>query len=80
MVAQANALPLLWSLMALREVLGGYLVPFVGHHVSLSKQERIESSLETINVSSLICSFPLAVLQLRQLLGVLCLLFLQGFT
>ncbi|KAM9023376.1 LOW QUALITY PROTEIN: sorting nexin-31 [Ara ararauna] len=55
--------------MSPREVLSGYPVPFVGHRVSLSKRESIESCLETMNVSSLICSFPLAVLQLRQLFG-----------
>ncbi|XP_010014405.1 PREDICTED: sorting nexin-31, partial [Nestor notabilis] len=48
-------------------VLGGYPVPIVDHHVSLSKQESIEDSLETMNASSLMWSFPLAVLQLRQL-------------
>lgn len=68
-VALIKAVPLLWALRSIREVLGGCPVPFAGHHVLLSKQENTESSLETMDTSSFLFSFPLSVLQLRQLCG-----------
>lgn len=44
-------------------------MPLVGHQVLLSTQESTESFLETVSASSLVWSFPLAVLQMRQLFG-----------
>lgn len=66
--AWARSLSLLYDPRAIREVLIRFPVLFVGHDVSLLKQESIKS-LETTNTSSLMQSFPLAVLQLRQLFG-----------
>lgn len=48
---------------------GAERVPALAWHQPLSKQQSIKSFLEAMNTSSLMESFPLAVLQLRQVFG-----------